>query len=135
MTDDFVQWTAIFIELIGLALIAIELYFPTLSEYLKSTFEETKPKIINNSKRWIGGFIATWVLAVLCLSLWDQSMSFIGNVIFTIITIIALLIYSLTKLAVRLGVILGRGNAVGGVGLVLAIIGLLLEVVQVMFYS
>ncbi len=36
----------------------------------------------------------------------------------------------ISKIFIQLGGILGRGNSVSGVGLVLAIIGLLLEIIQ-----
>lgn len=130
MYSDVIQWCAIIIELIGLALIAVELYFPKLSESLKATFEETKPKFMKNPKAWIGSYILLWVFAVFGLSIWDQSMIFISNLVFSVITTVALLIFGISKALVRLGVVLGRGNSVGGVGLVLALIGFSIEVVQ-----
>ncbi|MCP4411145.1 MAG: hypothetical protein GY808_01010 [Gammaproteobacteria bacterium] len=130
MTNNLLQWTAIIIEFIGLVLITLELYFQQLSESLKSLFEEAKPRVMANPKKWIGSFIIIWVIAVIVLSLWDQTMSIIANVIFTVFTILVILMLGISKMLIRLGVILGRGNSVGGVGLVLAIIGLSLEIVQ-----
>lgn len=124
------QWTGIIIELIGLLLVAVELYFPKASEFLKATFEETKPKVMRNPKAWLGGFIMVWIITVLGLSVWDYSMLFISNLFFSAITAIVLIIISVSRLLVRLGVAIGRGNSVGGVGLVLAIIGLSLELFQ-----
>ena len=132
MTNNFMQWGAILVELIGLLLVAIELYFPKISESLKAFFEETKPKIIKNSLIWIGSFIFIWVITTIGLSIWDQSMNLMANVFFTIITIIILLIIGISKTLVRLGVVLGRGNSVGGVGLVLALIGFSIEVIQLL---
>ena len=126
------QWGAILVELIGLLLVAIELYFPKISESLKAFFEETKPKIIKNSLIWIGSYIFIWVITTIGLSIWDQSMNLMANVFFTIITIIILLIIGISKTLVRLGVVLGRGNSVGGVGLVLALIGFSIEVIQLL---
>lgn len=128
MTDSVIQWTSIVIELFGLALVAIELYLPKLSERLKLTFEQTQPRVKNNPLLWISAFIVVWIVTVILLSLIDTAMSFYGNLIFTVVTVLVLFIHGISKLAIRLGVILGRGNAVGGVGLVLAISGLLLEI-------
>tara|TARA_Y100000310_G_C20657190_1_gene802598 strand:+ start:1402 stop:1587 length:186 start_codon:yes stop_codon:yes gene_type:complete len=55
-------------------------------------------------------------------------MSFIANIAFTIFTVFLGLIIYISKIFVRLGVVLGRGNAIGGVGLVLALIGFTIEV-------
>jgi hypothetical protein len=127
---NIVQWSAIIIELIGLALISVELYFPRTSEFLKVTFEETKPKFMKNMMLWIGSFIFIWIAAVVGLSVWDESMLLISNVFFTAFTVIVLLLVSISKALVRLGVVLGRGNSVGGVGLVMALIGFSIELVQ-----
>jgi len=132
MTNDFLPWGAILVELIGLFLVAIELYFPKTSESLKAFFEETKPKIIRNSILWIGSYISIWVITTIALSIWDQSMNLMVNVFFTVITIIILFIIGISKTLVRLGVVLGRGNSVGGVGLVLALIGFSIEVIQLL---
>ncbi len=125
-----IQWGAIVIELVGLVLISVELYFPKLSESLEDTFEETKPKFMKNPKVWIGGYILIWIAAVFGLSVWDPSMILISNIFFSVVTTLVLFIIGVSKVLVRLGVVLGRGNSVGGVGLVLALIGFSLEVVQ-----
>lgn len=130
MTNNFIQWGAIFIELIGLFLITIELYFPKKSENLKVFFEETKPKTIKSSIVWIGSYMSIWIITTIGLSMWDQSMNLMANVFFTVLTIIILFIVWISKTLVRLGVVLGRGNSVGGVGLVLALIGFFIEVFQ-----
>jgi hypothetical protein len=132
MTNDFLPWGAILVELTGLFLVTIELYFPKTSESLKAFFEETKPKIIRNSILWIGSYISIWVITTIALSIWDQSMNLMVNVFFTVITIIILFIIGISKTLVRLGVVLGRGNSVGGVGLVLALIGFSIEVIQLL---
>ena len=132
MTNNFMQWGAIFIELIGLFLVAIELYFPKTSENLKVFFEETKPKTIKSSIFWVASYMSIWVIATTGLSIWDQSMNLMANVFFTVITIIFLLTLWISKTLVRLGVVIGRGNSVGGVGLVLALIGFSLEVTQML---
>ncbi len=133
MYSSLIQWGAIIIELIGLALIAVELYFPKLSESLKATFEETKPKFMKSPKVWVGCYILIWVSVVIGLSVWDQSTLLISNLFFTVITTLALIIMGVSKTLVRLGVVLGRGNSVGGVGLVLALIGFSIEIVQLVF--
>ncbi len=131
MTDNLLQWIAIVIEFIGLMLITLELYSPKLSESLKSLFDQVKPQVMGNPKKWIGGFVIIWVVAVIALSLWDQTMSIVANVIFTIFTVLVILMLGISKMFIRLGVFLGRGNSVGGVGLVLAVIGLSLEIIQI----
>lgn len=108
----------------------IELYFPTAAEFLKATFEETKPKFMKNRVAWLASFIATWIVVVLCLSVWDPSMLLISNVFFSGITVLVLLVLTISQMLVRLGVAIGRGNSVGGVGLVLALIGFSLELAQ-----
>lgn len=113
-------------------LIAVELYFPTLSEALKSTFEDTKPKFMKNQTLWIGSYVLVWVIAVFGLSAWDQSMLLVSNVFFSAITMIVLLTIGASKGLVRLGVALGRGNSVAGVGLVFALIGFTMEIIQLM---
>lgn len=128
MFNNLIQWGSIFIQLIGLILVAIELYFPITSERLRAYFEETKPKTIKSSIVWVGSYIFIWVISTICLSIWDQSMNLITNVFFTVITIIILLIIGVSKALVRLGVVIGRGNSIGGVGLVLALIGFTLEI-------
>jgi len=130
--SNLIQWGAIVIELIGLVLIAVELYFPKLSESLKVIFEETKPKVMKSPKVWIGSYILIWVTVVIGLSVWDQSMILISNLFFSFITTIVLLILGICKALVRLGVVLGKGNSVGGVGLVLSLIGFSIEVVQLL---
>ena len=130
MINNLMQWGAIIIEFIGLMLIAVELYFPKFSDSLKALFEETKPKLIKNSKVWIGSYILVWIVVVAGLSIWEPSMSLIANVFFTVITVLAFLILGISKTLVRLGVVLGKGNSVGGVGLVLALIGFSIEVFQ-----
>jgi len=130
MTDNLLQWISIVTEFIGLVLVTLELYFPKASEYLRLLFEDVKPRVMSNPKKSIGGFIIIWVGAVTALSIWDQAMSLIANVIFTLSTVLVILLLCISKTCIRLGVILGRGNSVGGVGLVLAIIGLSIEIIQ-----
>jgi hypothetical protein len=113
MTNDFLPWGAIFFELIGLFLVTIELYFPKASGSLKAFFEETKPKIIRNSVLWVGSYIFIWVITTIALSIWGQSMNLKANVFFTLITVLVLLVFGVSKTLVRLGVVLGRGNSVG----------------------
>jgi hypothetical protein len=132
MTNNFIQWGPIFVQLIGLVLVAIELYFPKTSEKLRAFFEETKPKTIKSSIVWVGSYIFIWIISTIGLSIWDQSMNLMANVFFTVVTIIILLIIGVSKALVRLGVVLGRGNSIGGVGLVLALIGFSIEIVQLL---
>ena len=93
-------------------------------------FEETKPKFMRSPKVWIASYIFIWVVAAIGFSILDQSMSLIANIFFTVFTVLVLLIIAISKTLVRLGVVLGRGNSVAGVGLVLALIGFSIEIVQ-----
>ena len=132
MINNFMQWGAIFVELIGLYLVTIELYFPKNSERLKAFFEEKKPKTIKSSIVWVGSYVSIWIITTIGLSIWDQSLNLVANAFFTVLTIIIFLIIWISKTLVRLGVVLGRGNSVGGVGLVLALIGFSIEVFQLL---
>jgi hypothetical protein len=126
------QWLAILVELIGLLLVAIELYFPKTAENLKVFFEETKPKFKKNTTAWVGSYIFIWIMSTVVMSLLDPSMNLKTNTFFSAITILVLIILGISKTLVRLGVVLGRGNSVGGVGLVLALIGFSIEVSQLL---
>lgn len=85
---------------------------------------------MKNRTAWIVGFISIWIIAVVSLSAWDQSMLVIANIFFSAITVLVLLIFSISKALVKLGVVIGRGNSLGGVGLVLAFIGFSIELIQ-----
>ncbi len=130
------QWTAVVVEFIGLSLIAIELYFPSSSERLKTIFEGTRPRLLSRPETrrdWyllISLYIAVWIVTVAALSIWDPSMSVIRNIAFTVFTILLLVLIGISKMFVQLGVVLGRDNSVGGVGLVMALIGFSLEISQ-----
>lgn len=126
------QWLAILVELIGLLLVTIELYLPKTAENLKTFFEETKPKIKKNTNVWIGSYIFIWIISTVGLSILAPSLNLIANVFFSAITIVFLLILGISKTLVRLGVVIGGGNSVGGVGLVLALIGFSIEVSQLL---
>ena len=130
------QWPAIVVEFIGLSLIAIELYFPSSSERLKTIFEGTKPRLLSRPETrrdWyvlISIYITVWIVTVAALTIWDPSMNIIANIAFTIFTTFVLVLIGIGRIFVRLGVVLGRGNSVGGVGLVMALIGFSLEISQ-----
>ena len=104
-----IRWGAIIIELVGLVLISVELYFPKLSESLKATFEETKTKLMKNPKAWLEGYILIWIAAVSGLSVWDPSMILISNVFFSVITTIVLLILGVSKLLMTS---IAQGNSI-----------------------
>ena len=143
--DNFLQWFAISVEFVGLVLITIELYFNALSgrlkDFLQSSYTVSSDSDSTNQKKksravvFIAGYIAVWVLSTILLSLWDSSMSWVANLFFTIFTIVLFLLIGVSQLMVKLGVVLGRGNSVGGVGLVLALIGLSVEIYQLNIFS
>ncbi len=124
------QWVAIVVEFLGLLLVAIELYFPVLSERLKSLFEEPPPGRLRRPKTWIAAYILIWIVAATVLSIWQPSVGIIANVTFTVFTTFLLVLFGISRLFVKLGVALGRGNTVGGVGLVMALIGSSIEISQ-----
>jgi hypothetical protein len=130
MMGSFMQWAAIIVEFVGLLLIAIKLYFPKSSERLKVLFEESRPRFMNRPMMWIGLYILIWIVAAAVLSIWDPSKNIIVNMTFTVFTVFVLMLFGISRISVRLGVVLGRGNSVAGVGLVLALIGFSLEVSQ-----
>lgn len=143
--DNFLQWFAISVEFVGLVLITIELYFNALSGrlkgFLQSSYTVSSDSDSTNQRKkrravvFIAGYIAVWVLSTILLSLWDSSMSWVANLFFTIFTIVLFLLIGVSQLMVKLGVVLGRGNSVGGVGLVLALIGLSVEIYQLNIFS
>ncbi len=128
--DFYIQWFAVVIEFIGLLLIAIELYSPKLSSLFQRAFANTKPKLIKRPLRWIGGYILVWVVVATTLTFINPWLGFVSNITFSVFTILVVSLLSISDLFVRLGVVLGKGNVVGGVGLVLAIVGFCLEIVQ-----
>ena len=139
MNGGALQWLALAIEILGLILVTIELYLPTVAERLKAFFERvqfrfTKRPGTKQEWNWIavGAFVMLWVVSVLIVSIWDPSMSLVANVAFTAFTILLGIIIGLSRVFVRVGVALGRGNAVGGVGLLLAMIGFTIEISQMM---
>ncbi len=130
MSEQLLPWIAITIEIIGILLVAIELYVPRLSESLKQLFEQTKPRVLKRPVRWIFGYCMVWVLASLVASLYDPTLILVTNIIFVILTVLVLMVLTLSRGLVRVGVAIGRGNSVGGVGLILAVIGLSIEIYQ-----
>ena len=130
MTGPVIQWTAVIAEFFGLLLIAIELYLPGLSERLKVLFEDAQPRVRGRPGFWIGSYVLSWVAVVSLLSIWESSMSLFANITFSVFTSFLLVLFGISRILVRLGVVLGRGNSVAGVGLVLALIGFLLEILQ-----
>ena len=130
------QWVAVVVEFIGLSLIAIELYFPGPSERLKTIFERTKPRFLSRPEThrdwyvWSGSYILIWIVVVGVLAIRDPSMSMVANIAFTIFTLFLFVVIGVGRISVRLGVVPGRGNSVGGVGLVMALMGFSLEVSQ-----
>ena len=136
---DILKWVAVVVEFIGLSLIAIELYLPGSSEKLTQIFDGT----INNTSvepeprrdwywifGWSGLYVMAWIVVGVAVSIWDPSMSVVANVAFTVATVFLFVLIGIIRLLLRLGVVLGRGNSVGGVGLVMALIGFSIEVSQ-----
>ena len=137
MADSVIQWVGFTIQVIGLLLVTIELYLPTLSESVKVFFERVQFQFVHRPGtrqdwNWIatGSYIFVWLISVAIVSIWEPSMSLIANIAFTIFTVFLALVIYISKIFVRLGIVLGRGNAIGGVGLVLALIGFTIEITK-----
>ena len=142
MIGNALQWVAIIVEFLGLSLIAIELYVPNLSRRLKSMLDSSANTAddplesayrLRSILRWVGAYIVIWIVVVAVLTIQDPAYSVIANIALTIVTILILASVWISGLLVRLGVALGRGNSVGGVGLVLAVIGFSIEISQLVF--
>lgn len=138
MDGNVIQWVGFTIQVVGLLLVAIELYLPNLSERVKAFLERVQFRFIQRQGtrqdwNWIttASYIFIWVISVTIVSIWQPSMSFVANMAFTIFTVFLGLAIFISKIFVRLGIVLGRGNAIGGVGLVLALIGFTIEVSKI----
>ena len=135
MTGSVIHWVGFTIQVIGLLLITIELYFPMLSERVKAFFERiqfrlVKRPVTRQDWNWMAAacYIAIWIISVAIVSIWEPAMSIVANIAFTMFTVLIGVIIYISKIFVRLGIVLGRGNAIGGVGLVLALIGITIEI-------
>ena len=139
MAWGVLQWIGIVIEVIGLFLIAVELYFPVLSEHVKVFFERiqfrfTRKTGTRQTWNWIAitSYILIWVISVTIVSIHDPAKSVVANVAFTIIAMFLGTAILISRVFVRLGVAIGRGNVIGGVGLVLALTGFAIEISQML---
>ncbi len=134
---DVLQWLAIVIEFAGLTLVAIELYAPRSSQRLVDALEAPDPDTEASLRRnWRGAgsitvvYVVAWILGAIAVSVWDPALNLTFNLWMTIFTVaFSVVVVAIGKL-MRLGVVLGRGNSVGGIGLVLALIGFSLEIAQ-----
>ena len=137
MIGDSLQWVAIAVEFLGLALIAIELWSPRLSGRLRHLLDASNDRDdldkairLRSMMTVVGIYIATWITIIAVLSLRDPAWSVIANIALTIATALILVSIWISGLLVRIGIALGRGNSPGGVGLVLALIGFSIELFQ-----
>lgn len=135
MTESVINWVSLTIQVIGLLLVTIELYLPILAERLKVFFETIQFRFVGRPvtrQDWhwiaIGFYIAIWVICVAIVTILEPAMSIVANMAFTVFTVFLGLVAFISKVFVRLGIALGRGNAIGGVGLVLALIGFTIEI-------
>ncbi|MFC3092839.1 hypothetical protein DRW07_01305 [Alteromonas sediminis] len=140
MANDVINWVSFTIQIVGLLLITIELYLPPLAERLKTFLESVQFRLFGRpatTQYWnwvaIGSYIAIWVISVATVSLMEPSMSIVANVAFTIFTVFLGTVFFVSKVFVKLGIVLGRGNAIGGVGLVLALMGFTIELSRMFF--
>ena len=82
--------------------------------------------------KWISSYVVLWVASVGIFYAWDESTILFTNTFFSVITTVTLIVLAVSRVLVRLGVVLGKGNSVGGVGLVLELIGFSIEVWQIL---
>ncbi len=138
---DVIQWLAIVIEFVGLTLIALELYSPLSSNRLAEVLEGIEsdsdlPDETSGSSRRvlvaISVYIAVWLIGAIAVSIRDPALNLYFNIGMTLFSMVFLALVLTIEQLLRLGIILGRGNTVGGVGLVLALIGFTFEVTQVL---
>ena len=137
MTGEGVAWFAIAIEIVGLSLIAIELYLPRSKERISqaltsSTEGEPSPAVSRASAIMVGTLAAVWIGGAVGVAIVDVSLTIAFNVGMTVFVLTVALVSTVIGRMVRLGVLLGRGNTLGGVGLVLALLGFALELVQLL---
>lgn len=141
LTNQLLQWLGIAIQLAGLALIVVELYAPRSSSRISETVESvTREKSARKKKaknwRSAGGitavYVTAWVVGSLGVSIWNSSLSLTFNVGMTIFSTLFWLVVLIIDRLLKLSVFVGRGNTIGGVGLVLAVIGLALEIASLL---
>lgn len=140
--NELLQWLGIAIQLAGLALIVIELYAPRSSSRISETVEGVtcdKPERKEKVGHWwrsaggiTGVYVAAWVVGSLGVSIWDPTLNLKFNIVMTIFSTVFWLIVLIIDRLLKLSVFVGRGNTIGGVGLILAIIGLALEIASML---
>ena len=139
--SDVIQWLAIVIEFTGLTLIALELYSPLSSNRLAQALEGIEsdsnlPHRTSGATRRvvvvISVYVAVWLIGAIAVSIWDPALNLYFNIGMTIFSVVVCALLLTIEKLLRLGIILGRGNTVGGIGLVLALIGFTFEVTQVL---
>ncbi len=139
--SDVIQWLAIVIEFVGLTLIALELYSPLSSNRLAETLEgidsdSIPPHGTEGGSRSvavvISVYVAVWVIGAIAVSIWDPALNLSFNIGMTIFSVIFWAFVLMIEKLLRLGIVLGGGNTLGGIGLVLALIGFAFEVTQLL---
>ena len=140
LTNSVINWVGFTIQVIGLLLITIELYLPPLAERLKTFLESIQFRLAGKPAtkqywNWLAivAYIVIWVISVAVVSIMDPPMSIVANAAFTLFTVFLGVVIFVSKVFVRLGIVLGRGNVIGGVGLVLALIGFTIEISKMVF--
>lgn len=138
---ELLQWLGIVIQLAGIALIVIELYAPRSSSRISGAVEgvgREKPALKGERRGWrgVGGitgvYVAAWVLGSIGVSIWDPKLNLYFNAVMTIFSTLFWVVVLTIDRLLKLTVFVGRGNTIGGIGLVLAIIGLALEIVSIL---
>ena len=130
MNTDIVQYVAIVIELIGLSLIAIELYWPRAVAQIDGALSGVPESDDRRSMIFVVGVVVGWVLISGFVTLMKPELSLVVHGLLMAATVLGLSIYWLIQRLISLGIFIGRGSATGGVGLLLALTGVALEMGQ-----
>ena len=130
MDADVIQYLAIVIELIGRGLIAVELYWPKSVVHIDGALSSVPGADDRRSIIFAICAAVGWIVISGVVSLMNPELSLIVHGILLIATVLGLTLYWLIQRLIALGIFLGRGSATGGVGLILALTGIALEMGQ-----
>ncbi len=141
MKLGWLDWLAVAIELAGLGLVAVELYFPRVTTVLRSGMEAVLPRPAGGTEGqreawrmmvWIACFALAWIVIVGAFSAFDARLGIVANVVLAVLTALVLLFIALLGVLARAGVIPLRRVSFGGIGLMTALTGVALQVSQLL---
>ena len=136
MNLDFLRWLSIVIELLGLALIAFDLFLPRMPDTLRRAVDAAVPQPLGGTERqrqsyrlttWIGLYAVVWIALAGGLSMFDARLGVAANIVMAALTALVLLLLGLVRFASEAGVALGRATSLGTLGLATALIGVSIQ--------